>query len=184
MPRHGTTTIRWCSAIPDAKSREQSGTMSASWPSMKLHGVMVSHRGAADFRVRLRRRQTRSANGVVLLQPQTYMNDLGRAVQEAMSFYKLALSNLTVFHDELELAACQAASKSRRRACRPQRPAFDLFAYWQRLSPCPTRSRSSPRLVRCSPSGLKERRAQATCCPILPRSDRAWVEALLRSHRR
>ena len=40
---------------------------------------------------------------VVLLKPQTYMNELGRAVQEAMSFYKLALSSLTVFHDEIEL---------------------------------------------------------------------------------
>jgi peptidyl-tRNA hydrolase, PTH1 family len=40
---------------------------------------------------------------VVLLKPQTYMNESGRAVQEAMSFYKLALSSLTVFHDEIEL---------------------------------------------------------------------------------
>ena len=40
---------------------------------------------------------------VVLLKPQTYMNESGRAVQEAMSFYKLALSDITVFHDEIEL---------------------------------------------------------------------------------
>jgi PTH1 family peptidyl-tRNA hydrolase len=40
---------------------------------------------------------------VVLLKPQTYMNESGRAVQEAMSFYKLELSGVTVFHDEIEL---------------------------------------------------------------------------------
>ena len=40
---------------------------------------------------------------ILLLKPQTYMNESGRAVQEAMSFFKLPLSCLTVFHDEIEL---------------------------------------------------------------------------------
>jgi len=40
---------------------------------------------------------------VVLLKPATYMNESGRAVGEAMHFFKLALSDLSVFHDELEL---------------------------------------------------------------------------------
>jgi peptidyl-tRNA hydrolase, PTH1 family len=40
---------------------------------------------------------------VVLLKPQTYMNESGNAVQKAMSFFKLALSGITVFHDEIEL---------------------------------------------------------------------------------
>jgi PTH1 family peptidyl-tRNA hydrolase len=40
---------------------------------------------------------------VVLLKPQTYMNESGHAVQKAMSFFKLALSDITVFHDEIEL---------------------------------------------------------------------------------
>jgi peptidyl-tRNA hydrolase, PTH1 family len=40
---------------------------------------------------------------VMLLLPGTYMNESGRAVAEAAHFYKLGLSNLVVFHDELDL---------------------------------------------------------------------------------
>jgi PTH1 family peptidyl-tRNA hydrolase len=40
---------------------------------------------------------------VQLLLPGTFMNDSGRAVAEAMHFYKLALSDVVVFHDELDL---------------------------------------------------------------------------------
>ena len=41
---------------------------------------------------------------VLLLKPQTFMNDSGDAVQQALNFYKLDLDALTVFHDELDLA--------------------------------------------------------------------------------
>ena len=41
---------------------------------------------------------------VLLLKPATFMNESGRAVSEAMRFYKLNMSALTVFHDELDLA--------------------------------------------------------------------------------
>jgi PTH1 family peptidyl-tRNA hydrolase len=41
---------------------------------------------------------------VLLLKPQTFMNDSGDAVQQAMHFYKLGMDALTVFHDELDLA--------------------------------------------------------------------------------
>ena len=41
---------------------------------------------------------------VLLLKPATFMNESGRAVGEAMRFYKLDLDALTVFHDELDLA--------------------------------------------------------------------------------
>jgi PTH1 family peptidyl-tRNA hydrolase len=40
---------------------------------------------------------------VVLLKPMTYMNDSGQAVQQASGFFKLAQSEITVFHDEIEL---------------------------------------------------------------------------------
>ncbi|MBB4363934.1 PTH1 family peptidyl-tRNA hydrolase [Bradyrhizobium sp. CIR48] len=40
---------------------------------------------------------------VILLKPTTYMNDSGRAVQEAASFFKIAPGDVTAFHDELEL---------------------------------------------------------------------------------
>ena len=41
---------------------------------------------------------------VLLLKPLTFMNESGRAVQQAMQFYKIPLDKLTVFHDELDLA--------------------------------------------------------------------------------
>ena len=41
---------------------------------------------------------------VLLLKPQTYMNVSGRSVGEAARFYKLDESDITVFHDELDLA--------------------------------------------------------------------------------
>jgi PTH1 family peptidyl-tRNA hydrolase len=41
---------------------------------------------------------------VLLLKPQTFMNDSGDAVQQALRFYKLDVDALTVFHDELDLA--------------------------------------------------------------------------------
>lgn len=46
-----------------------------------------------------------SLNGtkLVLLKPQTYMNESGRSVGEAMRFYKIPLEHVFVFHDELDL---------------------------------------------------------------------------------
>ena len=41
---------------------------------------------------------------ILLVKPQTFMNDSGDAVQQALHFYKLDLDALTVFHDELDLA--------------------------------------------------------------------------------
>ncbi|MEG3598709.1 MAG: aminoacyl-tRNA hydrolase [Pseudomonadota bacterium] len=41
---------------------------------------------------------------VLLLKPATFMNESGRAVGEALRFYKLEPDALTVFHDELDLA--------------------------------------------------------------------------------
>lgn len=41
---------------------------------------------------------------VLLLKPATFMNESGRAVSEAMRFFKLEPDALTVFHDELDIA--------------------------------------------------------------------------------
>src|SRR5947209_19640789 len=43
-------------------------------------------------------------NRVLLLKPQTFMNDSGDAVQQALRFCKVGIDALTVFHDELDLA--------------------------------------------------------------------------------
>jgi PTH1 family peptidyl-tRNA hydrolase len=42
---------------------------------------------------------------VLLIKPQTWMNLSGQAVGEAMRFYKLEPADVTVFYDELDLAA-------------------------------------------------------------------------------
>jgi len=39
----------------------------------------------------------------ILLKPSTYMNESGRAVGEAMRFYKLPLADVIVIHDEIDL---------------------------------------------------------------------------------
>ncbi|HEY0235042.1 MAG TPA: aminoacyl-tRNA hydrolase [Afipia sp.] len=46
-----------------------------------------------------------SLNGerVILLKPATFMNESGRAVGEAAQFFKIGESDITVFHDEIEL---------------------------------------------------------------------------------
>lgn len=41
---------------------------------------------------------------LLLVKPATFMNESGRAVAEALRFYKLGPESLTVFHDELDLA--------------------------------------------------------------------------------
>ncbi|WP_300973917.1 aminoacyl-tRNA hydrolase [Sphingomonas sp. LHG3406-1] len=41
---------------------------------------------------------------ILLQKPQTFMNDSGDAVQQALRFFKLDETALTVFHDELDLA--------------------------------------------------------------------------------
>jgi len=49
---------------------------------------------------------------VLLLLPGTFMNDSGRAVAEAAHFYKLGLSDIVVFHDEIDLAAAKVRVKT------------------------------------------------------------------------
>ena len=48
---------------------------------------------------------------VILLRPLTFMNDSGRAVQEAANFFKLAANEITVFQDELELPPAKVRVK-------------------------------------------------------------------------
>jgi PTH1 family peptidyl-tRNA hydrolase len=48
---------------------------------------------------------------VLLLLPGTYMNESGRAVQEAAHFYKLEPGSIVVFHDEVDLAPAKVRVK-------------------------------------------------------------------------
>src|SRR5450432_853656 len=69
-------------------------------------GEIARRHGFAPWR---RRFQGETAEGtlererVVLLKPTTFMNESGRAVQEAANFFKLAAGEIIVFQDELEL---------------------------------------------------------------------------------
>lgn len=40
---------------------------------------------------------------IILIKPQTYMNLSGRGVSPVLSFYKIPLENVIVFHDDLDL---------------------------------------------------------------------------------
>ncbi|HUL90337.1 MAG TPA: aminoacyl-tRNA hydrolase [Pseudolabrys sp.] len=48
---------------------------------------------------------------VLLLLPGTYMNESGRAVAEAVNFYKLELASIIVFHDEVDLTPAKVRVK-------------------------------------------------------------------------
>jgi peptidyl-tRNA hydrolase, PTH1 family len=73
---------------------------------MALDAIAARH-GIAPWR---RRFQGAAAEGtigpdrVLLLKPGTYMNESGRAVAEAVHFYKIAPHHTLVFHDEIDLA--------------------------------------------------------------------------------
>ena len=49
---------------------------------------------------------------VLLLKPETFMNRSGQSVGEAMRFFKLEPEDVTVFHDELDLAPGKVRAKT------------------------------------------------------------------------
>jgi PTH1 family peptidyl-tRNA hydrolase len=68
----------------------------------------------APFRARFQSRASEGQIGgerIVLIEPQTFMNDSGRAVGEAARFYKIGLEDIVVFHDELDLAPGKLRAK-------------------------------------------------------------------------
>ncbi|MCB1505817.1 MAG: aminoacyl-tRNA hydrolase [Hyphomicrobiaceae bacterium] len=48
---------------------------------------------------------------ILLLKPQTYMNESGRSVGEAARFLKVALADIVVFYDEIDLAPGKLKAK-------------------------------------------------------------------------
>lgn len=52
------------------------------------------------------------ATKVILLKPQTFMNNSGQSVGEAMRFYKFAPEDVLVFHDEIDLAPAKVRVKT------------------------------------------------------------------------
>jgi len=72
---------------------------------MVVQAIAKAHR-FAPWRRRFQGVATEGAIGqekVLMLLPGTYMNESGRAVAEAMHFYKMPVGDIAVFHDEIEL---------------------------------------------------------------------------------
>jgi PTH1 family peptidyl-tRNA hydrolase len=81
---------------------------------MVVDAIAKRHR-AAPWRRRFQSEAAEAVIGeerVLLLKPQTFMNESGRAVGEAARFYKTELSEITVFHDELDLADAKMRVKT------------------------------------------------------------------------
>jgi PTH1 family peptidyl-tRNA hydrolase len=68
--------------------------------------AIASRHGIAGFRQKFRSLIAEGTIGgekVLLLKPQTYMNNSGDAVREVVDFYKLAPDDVTVLYDEIDL---------------------------------------------------------------------------------
>ena len=80
---------------------------------MALEAIAAAHR-IGPFRARFQGLVAEGPLGAtraVLLMPQTFMNESGRSVGEAMRFYKLDLASAIVIHDELDLAPAKVRVK-------------------------------------------------------------------------
>lgn len=80
---------------------------------MALDTIAGAHR-ASPWRARFQGLACEATIGtgkVVLLKPQTYMNDSGRSIGEAARFFKVAPEDVVVFHDELDLAPAKLRVK-------------------------------------------------------------------------
>ena len=81
---------------------------------MMVDAIAKRH-GFPPWRRRFQGVATEAALGgerVLMLLPGTFMNESGRAVAEAMHFYKLPLSDIVVFHDELDLPPAKVRVKT------------------------------------------------------------------------
>lgn len=72
---------------------------------MAVDAIARIHK-AAPWRRKFQSEVTEATIGgekVILLKPETFMNESGQAVQEAQHFYKISLKDIFAFHDELDL---------------------------------------------------------------------------------
>ena len=81
---------------------------------MALDAIAARH-ASTPFRARFQGQACEaniSGEKVLLLKPQTFMNESGRSVGEAMRFFRIDLSDIYVFHDELDLPPAKLRLKS------------------------------------------------------------------------
>ena len=95
-------------------ARIASGRFARAFPGLAAEGVIASKR-------------------VILLKPQTYMNESGRSVGEALRFHKVDVGRADRHSRRARPRAGQGAGQDRRRQRRPQRPALDHRPCRQRL---------------------------------------------------
>src|ERR1700742_3974028 len=105
---------------------------------------------------------------VFLLRPETFMNESGRAVQEASNFFKLGVDDIIVFQDELELPPAKMRVK-----------VGGGIAGHNGLRSISTHIGNEYRRVRLGIGhpGVKEL-VHGHVLSDFAKSDRAWVEAL------
>jgi len=76
--------------------------------------LIVRRHGFSPWRKRFQGETAEGLLGgekVLALKPQTFMNDSGRAVGEAMNFYKLTPDDVVVLYDEIDLAPAKVKVK-------------------------------------------------------------------------
>src|SRR6476469_9878621 len=138
---------------------------------MVVQAIAAKHR-FAPWRRRFQGVATEGAIGqekVLLLLPGTYMNESGRAVAEAMHFYKLPVSDIAVFHDEIELPPAKVRVK-----------VGGGIAGHNGLRSISAHVGNDYRRVRLGVGhpGIKEM-VHAHVLNDFPKSERPWVEALV-----
>ena len=104
---------------------------------MALDAIARAH-GAAPPRKRFQAEVAEAMLGperVLLLWPQTYMNDSGQSVGEAMRFFKIALDDVVVFHAELDLPPGKLRVKTG-----GGKPFFTALDGWVKLNLVETRT--------------------------------------------
>lgn len=72
----------------------------------RLIDAIAAHYGAPAFKVRFQGLFTEfrlDGRKVLLLKPQTFMNESGRSVGPALKYFNLPIESAIVFHDELDL---------------------------------------------------------------------------------
>ena len=107
---------------------------------------------------------------VMLLKPQTYMNDSGRSVGEAQRYLKIDEGDIYVFHDELDLAPGKLKVKTGGGNAGHN----GLRSITDHIGNDYARVR-----IGIGHPGSKDAGATATCCTISPRPMRPGSEPLL-----
>ncbi len=88
---------------------------------MAVDAIARAHR-AGPWRRRFQGEVAEAAIGgerVLILKPETYVNESGRAVAEAQRFFKIPLADVTRLLRRARPAAREAPGEARRRQCGP-----------------------------------------------------------------